>query len=46
MTDTTPCNPHREEDEGYLAAEAGRGLSENIYPVGRSAMNDGGVAGE
>lgn len=34
MTDGPPCNPHREEDEGYLAAEAGRGLSENIYPVG------------
>jgi hypothetical protein len=34
MTDTAPCNPHREEDEGYLAAEAGRGLSDNIYPVG------------
>ena len=34
MTDVTPCNPHKEEDEGYLAAEAGRSLSENIYPVG------------
>jgi hypothetical protein len=34
MTDVTPFNPHKEEDEGYLAAEAGRGLSENIYPCG------------
>jgi hypothetical protein len=34
MTDVTPCNPHKEEDEGYLAAEAGRSLSDNIYPVG------------
>ena len=34
MTDVTPFNPHKEEDEGYLAAEAGRSLSENIYPVG------------
>ena len=34
MTDVNPCNPHKEEDEGYLAAEAGRSLSENIYPVG------------
>jgi hypothetical protein len=34
MTDVNPCNPHKEEDEGYLAAEAGRGLAENIYPCG------------
>ena len=34
MTDTTPVNPHKEEDEGYLAAEAGRRVTENIYPCG------------
>jgi hypothetical protein len=34
MSDATTINPHKEEDEGYLAAEAGRGLSENIYPYG------------
>jgi hypothetical protein len=34
MTDVTCSNPHKEEDEGYLAAEAGQGLSENIYPCG------------
>jgi hypothetical protein len=34
MTDVTPCNPRKEEDEGYLAAEAGRGLCGNIYPRG------------
>jgi hypothetical protein len=34
MSDTTTFNPHKEEDEGYLAAEAGRGLGENIYPYG------------
>lgn len=26
--------PHKEEDEGYLAAEAGQKLSENPYPRG------------
>jgi hypothetical protein len=34
MSDTTTHNPHKEEDEGYLAAEAGRGLSDNSYPFG------------
>jgi hypothetical protein len=34
MTDVTCCNPHKEEDEGYLAAEAGRGIGDNIYPFG------------
>jgi hypothetical protein len=34
MSDVTSFNPHKEEDEGYLAAEAGRRLSDNIYPLG------------
>jgi len=34
MTDATSCNPHKEEDEGYLAAEIGRKLSDNPYPRG------------
>jgi len=34
MADTTSCNPHKEEDEGFLAAEAGRRLSDNPYPRG------------
>jgi hypothetical protein len=34
MSDSTTYNPHKEEDEGYLAAAAGRALSANIYPVG------------
>jgi ribosome modulation factor len=34
MTSATPFNPHKEEDEGYLAAEAGRSVSENPYPRG------------
>ncbi|HET6307604.1 MAG TPA: hypothetical protein VFG12_10490 [Rhodopila sp.] len=34
MTDKTLRNPHKEEDEGYLAAEAGRGLADNPYPRG------------
>ncbi len=34
MSVRTTANPHKEEDEGYLAAEAGRGLNDNIYPVG------------
>jgi hypothetical protein len=34
MSDVTLCNLHKEEDEGYLAAEAGQGLSANIYPCG------------
>jgi hypothetical protein len=34
MTDVTSFNPHKEEDEGYLAAEAGQGLSQNLYPCG------------
>jgi ribosome modulation factor len=34
MSDVTSFNPHKEEDEGYLAAEAGQSLSDNIYPCG------------
>ena len=34
MSDATSFNPHKEEDEGHLAAEIGRRLSENPYPRG------------
>jgi ribosome modulation factor len=34
MTAKTPRNPYKEEDEGYLAAEAGRSLTDNPYPRG------------
>ena len=34
MTGMTSNNLHKEEDEGYLAAEAGRGASDNPYPRG------------
>jgi ribosome modulation factor len=34
MTNATAFNPHKEEDEGYLAAESGRKLSDNPYPRG------------
>jgi hypothetical protein len=34
MTELSACNPHKEEDEGYLAAEAGRNPSDNPYPRG------------
>ncbi|MEA2741213.1 MAG: hypothetical protein QOH05_4520 [Acetobacteraceae bacterium] len=34
MSDATSFNPHKEEDEGYLAAEAGQGLTANLYPCG------------
>ncbi len=34
MSDVNACNPHKEEDEGYLAAEAGLKLSRNPYPRG------------
>lgn len=34
MTDVSSCNPHKEEDEGYLAAEAGIRLAANPYPRG------------
>jgi hypothetical protein len=34
MTGVHSCNPHKEEDEGYLAAEAGQNLSANPYPRG------------
>ncbi len=32
--------PYKEEDEGYLAAESGRRLSENPYPGGTIRYND------
>ena len=34
MRDVPPCNPHKEEDEGYLAAKDGRPLATNPYPRG------------
>jgi hypothetical protein len=34
MTKVSACNPHKEEDEGYLAAEAGLALVKNPYPRG------------
>jgi hypothetical protein len=34
MTEVTSCNPHKEEDEGYLAAESGLGIARNPYPRG------------
>ena len=34
MTEVTSSDSHKEEDEGYLAAEAGRSLSDNLYPSG------------
>jgi hypothetical protein len=34
MAGVTTCNPHKEEDEGYLAAETGNALSDNPYPRG------------
>jgi hypothetical protein len=34
MTDVPSCNPHKEEDEGYLAAESGSNLARNPYPKG------------
>ena len=34
MTSRTSRNPHKEADEGYLAAEAGQKLADNPYPAG------------
>jgi hypothetical protein len=34
MSEMSTCNPHKQEDEGYLAAEAGRSVSSNPYPRG------------
>ena len=34
MTKLTSFNPYKEEDEGYLAAEAGRTQAENPHPRG------------
>jgi hypothetical protein len=40
MTDETPFNPFKEEDEGYLAAEAGQSISANLYPCGTIRHED------
>jgi hypothetical protein len=40
MTEKTSYNPHKEEDEGYLAAAAGRSLAENLYPCGTIRHED------
>ena len=34
MTDVASFNPHKEEDEGYLAAKVGQSRSRNPYPRG------------
>ncbi len=34
MTDATSSNPHKEVDEGRLAAANGQGLARNPYPRG------------
>lgn len=34
MSDVSSCNPHKEEDEGYLGAEAGVAPARNPYPRG------------
>ena len=34
MTDVTKFDPHKEEDEGYQAAETGQGVNANPYPRG------------
>jgi hypothetical protein len=34
MSEVRGCNPHKEEDEGYLAAEAGQARTGNPYPRG------------
>lgn len=34
MTEMPSCDPHKEEDEGYLAAESGLHFSRNPYPRG------------
>jgi len=34
MTNVNVRCPHKEEDEGYLAAEAGQAMSRNPYPRG------------
>jgi len=40
MSGATACDPHKEEDEGYLAAASGRGLSDNPYPRGTIRHNE------
>jgi ribosome modulation factor len=34
MIDVSACNPYKQEDEGYLAAESGLAASNNPYPRG------------
>ena len=34
MNEARACDPHKEEDEGYLAAEAGLPIARNPYPRG------------
>ena len=43
-TSTTPFNPHKEEDEGYLAAEAGRIAGRDVVRVWRRSRKSGGAA--
>ncbi len=40
MSDATTLNPHKEEDEGYLAADAGKAISANPYPSGTLRYDD------
>ncbi len=40
MTEKASFNPHKEEDEGYLAAEAGKTLTDNVYPCGTIRHED------
>jgi ribosome modulation factor len=40
MTEVAVSNLHKEEDEGYLAAEAGRSPAENPYPNGTIRHQD------
>jgi len=40
MSDVSTLNPHKEEDLGYLAAEAGAGIDDNPYPPGTIRYKD------
>jgi hypothetical protein len=42
MSEVRACDPHKEEDEGYLAAEAGLTLSRNPYPRGTIRFEEWG----
>jgi hypothetical protein len=42
MNKVSVCNPHKEEDEGYLAAESGRPLAKNPYPRGTIRFEEWG----